>query len=197
MTMKDAIYNADLVADTLAINSVEAKMLMDSGATRLFISENFVDKLRCVTYPLEASLIIEVANQERVTINKICPNYDIECINKKVKLNSKDGTKVIFKGNKQDRMFFTATQMKRLLRQGCEAYLANVKYFKTEPRKIEDIHMVKEFPDIFHDELPGLPLDREIEFTIDLAPETEPVSKAPYRMALVEMKSDTTARIVG
>ena len=46
--------------------------------------------------------------------------------------------------------------------------------------------------DVFPDELPGLPPDREIEFAIDLAPGTEPVSKAPYRMAPVEMKELAT-----
>ena len=57
-----------------------------------------------------------------------------------------------------------------------------------EPAKLEDISVVNEFPDVFPDELPGLPPDREIEFTIDLARGTEPVSKAPYRMEPVEMK---------
>ncbi|KAL8112652.1 hypothetical protein AgCh_020094 [Apium graveolens] len=54
--------------------------------------------------------------------------------------------------------------------------------------RIEDVSVIRYFPDVFPDELPGLPPDREIEFTIDLAPGTEPVSKAPYRMAPVEMK---------
>ncbi|XP_074351950.1 uncharacterized protein LOC141691106 [Apium graveolens] len=54
--------------------------------------------------------------------------------------------------------------------------------------KIEDIPVVCEFLDVFPDELPGLPPDREIEFTIDLPPGTEPISKAPYRMAPVEMR---------
>ena len=57
-----------------------------------------------------------------------------------------------------------------------------------EPAKLEDIPVVNKFPDVFSEELPGLPPDREIEFAIDLAPGTEPVSKAPYRMAPVEMK---------
>ena len=47
---------------------------------------------------------------------------------------------------------------------------------------------MNEFPEVFPGELPGLPPDREIEFAIELAPGTEPVSKAPYRMAPVEMK---------
>ena len=58
--------------------------------------------------------------------------------------------------------------------------------------KIEDVPVVNEFPDVFPDELPGLPPDKEIESAIDLAPGTEPVSKAPYRMAPVEMKELAT-----
>ncbi|XP_074352100.1 zinc finger BED domain-containing protein RICESLEEPER 2-like [Apium graveolens] len=79
-------------------------------------------------------------------------------------------------------------QTKRLLRQGCKAYLAYVLDVNKEGPRIEDIPVVCKFLDIFPDELPGLPPDREIEFTIDLAPSTEPVSKAPYQMAPVEMK---------
>ena len=83
-------------------------------------------------------------------------------------------------------------QTKRLLRQGCEAYIAYVTDQSREIVKLEDIPVVNEFPDVFPDELPGLPPDREIEFAIDLAPGTEPVSKAPYRMAPVEMKELAT-----
>ncbi|XP_035838246.1 uncharacterized protein LOC118485856 [Helianthus annuus] len=46
----------------------------------------------------------------------------------------------------------------------------------------------REYPDVFPDELPGLPPDRQLEFTIDLIPGTEPISKAPYRMAPMELK---------
>ena len=49
--------------------------------------------------------------------------------------------------------------------------------------RLEDIPLVREFPDVFPDDLLGLPLDREIDFQIELAPETEPISRAPYRMA--------------
>ncbi|XP_074374093.1 uncharacterized protein LOC141714475 [Apium graveolens] len=77
MTMKDAVQNAVVVAGALVINSVEFKVLMDSGATRSFIAESVIGSLKCVAYPLEPNLIIEVANQERVTTNRICPSCDI------------------------------------------------------------------------------------------------------------------------
>ncbi|KAL8157153.1 hypothetical protein AgCh_002020 [Apium graveolens] len=83
-------------------------------------------------------------------------------------------------------------QTKRLFRQGCEAYIAYVLDTERGSPRIEDIPVVCEFPDVFPDELSGLPPDREIEFIIDLAPGTEPVSKAPYRMTPVEMKELST-----
>jgi hypothetical protein len=48
--------------------------------------------------------------------------------------------------------------------------------------RIEDILVVKEFQDVFPKELPGMPSDREIEFTIDLIPRTTPIAEAPYKM---------------
>ncbi|XP_074342295.1 uncharacterized protein LOC141679803 [Apium graveolens] len=123
--------------------------------------------------------LLEIRTYDVVLANH---NTKIECKIKKVKLRTKDGTEVIFKGKKQDKKFLTTIQTRILLRQGCEAYLAHVKDVEKESHRIEDIHMVKEFLDVFPDELPGLPTDREIEFMIDLAPGTEPVSKAPYRM---------------
>ena len=57
---------------------------------------------------------------------------------------------------------------------------------------IEEVEVVNEFRDVFPDDLPGLPPDREIEFAIELAPGTAPVSKAPYRLAPVEMKELAT-----
>ncbi|XP_074356242.1 uncharacterized protein LOC141695937 [Apium graveolens] len=151
MTMKDVVKDVDVVAGTLITNSVEVKVLMNSGATRSFIAESVIDRLKCVAYRLEPNLTIEVANQERVTVNRIFPNCDV----------------VI---------------------EGCKAYLAHVKDLEAGYLRIEDIPVVKYFPDMFPDELPGLPPNREIEFMIDLAPGVEPVSKALYRMALVEMK---------
>ena len=53
---------------------------------------------------------------------------------------------------------------------------------------MKDIPVVNEFKDVFPQDLPGLPLDRVIEFAIELALRTAPVSKAPYRLAPVEMK---------
>jgi hypothetical protein len=54
--------------------------------------------------------------------------------------------------------------------------------------KLEDIHVVREFPDVFPDDLPGIPPERAIEFKIVLQPGTAPIAKALNKMSLVELK---------
>jgi hypothetical protein len=53
--------------------------------------------------------------------------------------------------------------------------------------KLEDIHVVREFPDVFPDDLPGMPPERAIEFKIVLQPGITPISKSLYRMTPVEL----------
>jgi hypothetical protein len=54
-------------------------------------------------------------------------------------------------------------------------------------RKLQDIHVVLEFSDVFPDELPGMPPKRAIEFKIKLQPDTAPIAKALYKMLPVEL----------
>ncbi|GKG21622.1 hypothetical protein Tco_0384217, partial [Tanacetum coccineum] len=75
-----------------------------------------------------------------------------------------------------------------LISHGCQGFLASVMDTSVESPNIENLSVVREFADVFPDELPGLPLAREIEFGIELIPGAEPILKAPYRMAPVELK---------
>jgi len=54
--------------------------------------------------------------------------------------------------------------------------------------QIHSIPMVEEYVDVFSNEVPGLPLSRDIDFTIDLIPETSSMFVAPYRMTLTELE---------
>ncbi|KAK1351415.1 hypothetical protein POM88_054388 [Heracleum sosnowskyi] len=83
-------------------------------------------------------------------------------------------------------------QTKRLLRKGNEAYLAYVMDTQIEVPNLEDILVFNEFEDVFPIDLLGLPPDREIEFAIELALGMTPVSKAPYRLAPLEMNELAT-----
>jgi hypothetical protein len=61
-------------------------------------------------------------------------------------------------------------------------------FFMPEEFVGDNIRVVRDFPDVFLEELPGMPPDREVEFVIDLLPGTAPISKRPYRMSVDELK---------
>jgi len=95
---------------------------------------------------------------------------------------------VLFQGNRSIPSvgFVSALKADRLMKSGCEAYLA----FITEDKRfqgVEEIPIVWEFPDVFPEEIPGLPPVREIDFTLELLQGTAPISIAPYRMAPAEL----------
>ncbi|XP_073056933.1 uncharacterized protein [Primulina eburnea] len=79
-------------------------------------------------------------------------------------------------------------QARRLIHKGCQAYLVRIVLALEVPNpSISDVPVVRNFPDAFPDDVTGLPLEREVEFTIDCMPGTVPISKAPYRLAPAEM----------
>lgn len=81
-----------------------------------------------------------------------------------------------------------ALQARTLLSHGYEGFLATIHDTNSHVPSIRDQPVVSEFPDVFPDELPGIPPIREVEFGIELIPGAEPISKAPYRMAPIELK---------
>ena len=68
------------------------------------------------------------------------------------------------------------------------AFLAHIVDKKKEKNEIKYISVVRDFPDVFPEDLPGVPPTRQVEFRIDLIPGAAPVAKSPYRLAPSEMK---------
>ena len=82
----------------------------------------------------------------------------------------------------------SAMQMRRFIRKGYEAFLALILDSKRGLVDVEKILVVREFPDVFPEELPGIPLERKVDLSIEIVPGTAPMSRAPYRMAPTELK---------
>ncbi|GJV72296.1 putative reverse transcriptase domain-containing protein [Tanacetum coccineum] len=76
--------------------------------------------------------------------------------------------------------------------KGCQVFLAQIsakkEEDKSEGKQIKDVPIVRDFPEVFPEDLPGLPPARPVEFQIDLIPGAAPVARAPYRLAPSEMK---------
>ena len=84
----------------------------------------------------------------------------------------------------REKVEYVATQ------SASEIYRVN----QLEGTTLEDIRIVNEYPNVFPEELPGMPPKRDIEFIIELLPGTAPIAKRPYRMGvneLAELKKQT------
>ncbi|GJZ60648.1 putative reverse transcriptase domain-containing protein [Tanacetum coccineum] len=77
---------------------------------------------------------------------------------------------------------------KKYIEKGGELFLAQVTEQEPKEKRLEDVPVIRDFPEVFPEDLPGLPPPREVEFRIDLILGATPVAHAPYRLAPSEMK---------
>ena len=86
----------------------------------------------------------------------------------------------------------SSLQAMKWLRKGCKLFAVNIRDIECErEQRIEDFPILVEFKDVFLEEILGLPLKRDLDFSIELTPGSVPDSKAPSRMSapeLVELK---------
>ncbi|XP_042465774.1 uncharacterized protein LOC122048246 [Zingiber officinale] len=114
----------------------------------------------------------------------------VDCHMKNVKLRTSSQEEIIYHSKaKEKRLLLSASHTWKAMRSCGGIYLAMISEVeeKTEAR-LEEILVVQEFPDVFPEELHGTVLDHEVNFEINLAPGVTPISKAPYQMALAELK---------
>nr|AAX96600.1 retrotransposon protein, putative, Ty3-gypsy sub-class [Oryza sativa Japonica Group] len=188
----------DVILGTFLVNSVPATVLFDSGATHSFLSMSFagnhgmeVEDLRrplMVSTPSNQALSLQRSPSVRIEIQEVpflanlilleskdldvilgmdwLARYKgvIDCANRKVTLTSNDGRVVTVHALSSESLRSRLNQM-----------------------TLEEIPIVREYPDVFPDNLPGMPPKRDIEFRIDLVPGTTPIHKRPYIMAANEL----------
>ena len=115
----------------------------------------------------------------------------IECHKQRVVLQPEAGVQFGYIGEpkRKARKFLSAMKAQKLMDSGCTGYLAHVvTTSQDEDQQLAEVRVVCDYPAVFPEELPGLAPDREIEFEIELILGTNPISKAPYRMAPAELK---------
>ncbi|GKB57277.1 putative reverse transcriptase domain-containing protein [Tanacetum coccineum] len=77
---------------------------------------------------------------------------------------------------------------RKYIERSCHLFLAHVTEKKPKEKRLEDVPVIRDFPEVFPDDLPGLPPPRQVEFRIDLVPGAAPIARAPYRLAPSEMR---------
>ena len=118
----------------------------------------------------------------------------IDCPKRKITLKGPNGEKVVHRcqSPRIGVKLVSVMKARKLLSKGCEGFLCHVVNIEDAKSSLEDIPVVREFLDVFSDEIPGMPPLREVEFCIDLTPRAAPVPRAPYRMAPMELKEVKT-----
>ncbi|KAL0546138.1 hypothetical protein IC582_016044 [Cucumis melo] len=114
----------------------------------------------------------------------------IDCSRKEVTFNPPSMASFKFKGGGSKSLpeVISAIRASKLLSQGTWGILASVVDTREADVSLSSEPVVRDYPDVFPEELPGLPPHREVEFAIELEPGTVPISRAPYRMAPAELK---------
>ncbi|GJU37621.1 putative reverse transcriptase domain-containing protein [Tanacetum coccineum] len=105
---------------------------------------------------------------------------------------------LIFQGDginqrKESRLnIISCTKAQEYLSKGCDVFLAHITTKeakdKSKEKQLKDVLIVRDFPEVFPKDLPGIPPALQVEFQIDLVPGVAPIARAPYRLAPSEMK---------
>jgi hypothetical protein len=201
VTAKSVPEDADMVYGMFLMNSIPASVLIDSGASHSFVTKSFVEKHNIPNYPLKKKLLIRSPGGE-LRATHSCPQTKIEIrglsfLVELIILKS-SGIDVILGIDyltKYDGVISCAKRMVTLTSPQGERNEVNVKMPATaetmvnqsEEKSLEHITIVCEYPDVFPEELLGMPPDRDIEFSIELLPGTAPILKRAYRMDVKDL----------
>ncbi|GJU58627.1 putative reverse transcriptase domain-containing protein [Tanacetum coccineum] len=177
-------------------------MLFDSGADRSFVSSTFSALLDITPSTLDTSYVVQLADgriSETNVVLRCCTlgllghPFDIDLM--PVELGSFDV--IIGRLCNEDKLnIISYTRTQKYIQKGCQVYLAQVTSKKaedkSEEKRLEDVPIIREFPEVFPDDLPGLPPARQVKFQINLVPGATPVSQNPDRLHQSKCKSLST-----
>ncbi|GKD46082.1 putative reverse transcriptase domain-containing protein [Tanacetum coccineum] len=177
MGAEEALQDPNIVTGTFSLNNHYATMLFDSGADYSFVSTTFMHLLDIKPSSLGFSYEIKIASGQLVEINKVMHGCKLE-----IEGHTFDIDLIPF----GHRSFDVISKQKSEERP--EENVKRLMNAKVEVPKLGDIAIVRNFSEVFPDDLSGLPPSREVEFRIDLIPREMPVAKSPYRLAPTEME---------
>ncbi|GJS69071.1 putative reverse transcriptase domain-containing protein [Tanacetum coccineum] len=196
--------NPNVVTGTFLLNDHYACILFDSGAEKSFVSSAFTHFINIAPATLNTSYEVELADGKVVSTNTILRSCTLVLLNHVFKIDllpTRLGSFDVIIGmdwlayhralidcyEKIVRIPLPNGKILEVQGERPEKDLRSLACIKADEKKLDDIRVVRDFPEVFPDDLLGLPLVREIEFRIDLIPGASPVVRSPYRLAPSEM----------
>ncbi|GJZ29912.1 putative reverse transcriptase domain-containing protein [Tanacetum coccineum] len=201
----EALQDPKVVTGTFSLNNQFATVLFDSGADFSFISSKFAPLLNVEPCIVNPGYVIEIADGESVEVDRVIRDCKLELGNSLFTIDliplghgsfdvivgmdwlSKNKAVIVC----HEKVVEIPIKEGGILRVHGERTLGAAKALmnaKIDEPRISDIPVVRDFTDVFPEDLLGLPPQRQVEFRIDLVPEATPVVKSPYHLAPSEMQ---------
>ncbi|GKC81789.1 putative reverse transcriptase domain-containing protein [Tanacetum coccineum] len=185
----DANPGSNTVTGTFLLNDHHAYMLFDSGADRSFVSNTFSALLNIIPSALDVSYAVKLADGRTSETNTVLRGCTLGLLGHLFNIDLMP----------IDLGSFDVIIGKDWLAKNhavivCDEKIVTVKENKDESKekRLEDVPTVRDFPEVFPEDLPGLPPIQQVEFQIDLVPGAAPVARAPYRLAPSKMEELST-----
>ena len=197
------------MADTIQVFDRDDYVLIDPGATHLFISAIFIAQVKIEIQPIDCSMVVSLPTGDSLIADRVYMGcrviieghefranlvlldiqyFDVilgmdwlsrhhatmDCFRKEVKFCRPGELEINFCGVRKilSSSMMYVMMAGKMLRKSYLGYLAYVVEVREDDVRLEDVSVVREFPDVFFDDLSGLPPDREIDFQIELASRT-------------------------
>ncbi|GKF56374.1 hypothetical protein Tco_0166714, partial [Tanacetum coccineum] len=187
---------------TFLLSNRYASILFDIVADRRFVSTAFGSQMDIMPSTLDHYYDVKLADGRIIGLNTIFRGCTLNLLNHPFNINLMPVELGSFdaiigmdcnRGHNEARLHiisYSNTQEHML--KGCPVFLAHVTTKevedKLEKKRLEDVPIVRDFHEIFPEDLPGLPPTRQVEFQIGLVPGAAPVARAPYRLTPSKMK---------
>ncbi|GJS83943.1 putative reverse transcriptase domain-containing protein [Tanacetum coccineum] len=197
--VRDAEHNQgpNVVTGTFLLNNRYVTILFDSGADKSFVDVRFSHLLDIKPAKLNTSYGARTNNGYVLGTFDVIIGMDwlverdavIVCGKKEVHVPYKNKTLVVKGDSGASRLkVISCIKARKYIERGSQLFLAQVTEKEPSKKQLQDVPVIRNFPEVFPDDLPGLPPPRQVEFRIELVPGAAPVARAPYRLAPSELK---------
>ncbi|GJV88253.1 putative reverse transcriptase domain-containing protein [Tanacetum coccineum] len=186
---KDVVpQGPNVVTSTFLLNNRYASILFDSGSDRSFVDTRFSSMLDINMVKIDASYEVELADGKIVSTNTVL-KARCRCGEKVIRIPYGNKMLTVESDKGMSRLkVISCIKARKYIERGCHLFLAHVTERKLKEKRLEDMPVIHDFPEVFPDDFLGLPSPRQVEFQIDLVPGAALVARAPYCLAPCEMK---------
>nr|GEX07554.1 putative reverse transcriptase domain-containing protein [Tanacetum cinerariifolium] len=191
---RDASPDSNVITGIFLLNNRYAKFLFDTGADKSFVATTFSALVDITPTTLEIIMTFDVI----IGMDWLIKYHEVIICDEKIVRVPFGREMLIFQGNgdnqrEESRLnIISCTKSQEYLSRGYDVFLAHITTKeakdKSEGKRLEDVPIVRDFPEVFLEDFSGITPARQVEFQIDLVPGVAPVARAPYRLAPSKMK---------